>query len=115
MGRQVGASDIILAAVLVPVLSLAAVQIARRLGRWIDRAIRRAFAETVSEVVAPDLARMGNRLGQSVDELRQQNAREHRVTAVRLSKIEDRLEVLESKLPGRPPSYRTRSTDKDGL
>lgn len=106
-------SDVLLAAVLVPVASLAAVQTARRIGRWFDRAFRRAFAETVSEVVAPDLARMGNRLGQSVDELRQQNTREHRVTAVRLGKIEERLEALEGKLPGRPPGYRTRSTDKE--
>lgn len=102
--------EIVAFAVLLPILTAAVMYAARRAFRWFAKALARSFADTVAAVVAPDLARMGTRVGQSVDELRQQNAREHKVTAVRLGGIEDRLSALEGQLI-RPADARTRATD----
>ena len=110
-------TDWVTVAILVPVATLAAVAAAKRIGAWLEHALTRTFAETVRDVVAPDLARLGSRLSQSVDELRQQNHREHAITSVRLQDVDqgltelgERLTVLEERL-ARPSDARTRATD----
>ncbi len=92
----------------------------RLIGRWFTRSVARSFSEQVVEVMAPDMARLGTRLGQSIDELRISNSAEHRadqkrLAAVeeRLDAVEDRLVALDGRLPYRPPGTRSRTTDQE--
>ena len=92
----------------------------KAIGRWFTRSVARSFSEQVVEVMAPDMARLGTRLGSAIDELRITNTTEHhadqaRLTAVehRLDAVEDRLVQLDGRLPYRPPGTRTRETDPE--
>jgi len=88
------------------------------IGRWFTKSLAHSFSEQVSEVMAPDMARLGNRLGQSIDDLRISNSFEHRADQTRLSAVEERLDAVEDRLialdgrlPHRPANARTRETD----
>ncbi len=83
-------------------------------GRWFTKSLAHTFGEQVVEVMAPDMARLGNRLGQSIDELRLSNTFEHRADQARLTLVEVRLAAVEHKLGIRPPDTRTRATDTEG-
>ena len=92
----------------------------RLLGRWFTKSVARSFSEQVVEVMAPDMARLGTRLGQSIDELRESNTAEHRADQTRLSGVEERLDAVEERLialdgrlPHRPTNARTRETDTE--
>lgn len=89
-------------------------------GRWFVKSLSHSFSEQVVEVMAPDMARLGNRLGQSIDELRVSNTAEHRADQKRLSGVEERLDAVEERLialdgrlPHRPTDARTRETDTE--
>lgn len=89
-------------------------------GRWLVKNLARTFGEQVVEVMAPDMARLGTRLGSAVDELRIANHAEHtevqhRLGGVenRLTDVEHRLTTIEHRLDIRPPEARTRVTDKE--
>lgn len=93
----------------------------RLTGRWFSRSIARSFSEQVVEVMAPDMARLGTRLGQAIDDLRVANTAEHladqaRLTGVehRLDAVEDRLRQLDGRIPFRPPGTRSRMSDNEG-
>ena len=94
--------------------------IGKLIGRWFSRSVARSFSEQVVEVMAPDMARLGNRVGQAIDELRISNTAEHQADQKRLSAVEDRLDAVEDRLvqldgrlPYRPPGTRSRVTDPD--
>jgi hypothetical protein len=87
--------------------------IAKMFGRWFTSALARSFGEQVVDVMAPDMARLGNRLGQAIDELRVANTNEHNADQARLASVEHRLAAVESKLGMRPQESRTRVTDKE--
>lgn len=112
--------DVAIGAGIVALASYLVVKVARAVGRWFTKALMRTFAETVSGAVAPDLARLGHRLGTSVDELRASNAVEHTEVQRRLGDVETRLHDVETRLVGveshltiRPSDERTRATDKE--
>jgi hypothetical protein len=112
--------DIVVGAALVAIASFIAVKVVGTIVRWFMHALRHTLAETVSDVVAPDLARLGNRLGSAVDELRVANTNEHRADQARLAAVEDRLDAVEDRLvaldgriPHRPSDARTRVTDQE--
>lgn len=105
--------DIVGVAVIIPVLSAVVLWTVKRVGRWLTAALTASFASTVSEVMAPDLIRMGVRLGQSIDELKLTNSAQHVEVEHRLSEVEHRLAAVESKLATRSPDARTRATDKE--
>ncbi len=93
----------------------------RIIGRWFTKSLAHSFSEQVADVMAPDMARLGNRLGQSIDELRIANTLEHRADQARLGAVEDRLDAVEERLialdgrlPHRPTNARTRETDNEG-
>ena len=115
-----GLLDAVIVAAATAVTIALALWSAKLIGRWFTRSVARSFSEQVVEVMAPDMARLGNRLGQSIDELRVTNTTEHRadqarLTAVehRLDAVEDRLVALDGRLPYRPPGTRTRETDPE--
>lgn len=81
-------NEVVAVAVVVPVVAAVAVWSARQIGRWFAKSLARSFADTVSEVVAPDLSRLGVRLGTSLDELRTANAQEHTEVQRRLRDLE---------------------------
>ncbi len=92
----------------------------RALGRWFTRSVAHSFSEQVVDVMAPDMARLGNRLGQSIDELRMANTAEHRADQSRLAAVEERLDAVEDRLialdgrlPHRPANARTRESDTE--
>ena len=110
--------EIVGIAVVIPVVSLIAVWIAKRLGRWFMRALSRSFAETVLAVMAPDMAHLGTKVSTSIDDLRKSNSADHtevqgRLSGVehRLADVETRLAAVETRLSVRQPDVRTRSTD----
>ncbi len=82
-------------------------------GRWFTRSLAHSFSEQVVEVMAPDMARLGTRLGSAIDELRMANTAEHYADRTRLTAVEVRLERIESQLGIRPPDTRTRATDTE--
>lgn len=111
-------SDVVIIAIVLPVMSLGSVWAARRLGQWVLNSVQHSFGQVVVEVMAPDMAHLGTKLSSALEELNATNAAEHakvqgRLTVVdeRLSDVEKRLEVVESKLNIRPPNARTRATD----
>ncbi len=87
--------------------------IGKLVGRWFTKSVARSFSEQVVEVMAPDMARLGTRLGSSIDELRIANTAEHYADRTRLTAVEVRLERIESQLGIRPPDARTRFTDSE--
>jgi hypothetical protein len=106
------------AAVVIPVVSMLAVWLARKVGRWIARSLSNSFAGVVLDVMAPDMAHLGVKVSASIDELRQSNTSDHTETGDRLTDVEHRLTDVEHRLAGvetrlapRPPDARTRSTD----
>ncbi len=80
-------------------------------GRWLTKALAQTFGQQVVEVMAPDMARLGNRLGQSIDELRVANSDEHRVDREQMKEFGTRLAAVESVLGIRPTDARTRAGD----
>ncbi len=80
-------------------------------GRWFTKALSHSFGEQVVEVMAPDMARLGTRLGTAIDELRVSNTAEHIADQKRLTAVEHRLEAVESALGIRSTDTRTRFTD----
>ncbi len=91
-----------------------ALWMSKLVGRWFAKSVARSFGEQVVEVMAPDMARLGTRLGTAIDELRISNTAEHHADQARLSAVEVRLERVESKLGLRPTDTRTRITDHEG-
>ena len=102
--------EIIGAAIIIPILSLVAVQGAKRIWKWLAAAMKRSFAETVRVAVAKDIAAMGSRVGKSIEELRQSNTADHRRVQNRLAEVENavnsklndveaRLASIEERLP----------------
>ena len=115
-----GILDAVVVAAVTAVTIALALWSAKMIGRWFTRSVAHSFSEQVVEVMAPDMARLGNRLGQSIDELRMTNTTEHRadqarLTAVehRLDAVEDRLVALDGRLPYRPPGTRSRQSDNE--
>lgn len=105
-------------AVIVPVVSLAAVWMARKVAHWLVAAMEHSFAQVVLEVMAPDMAHLGTKVTTSMDELRLTNTDQHtevgqRLAAVELRQtdVEARLAAVESKLNIRAPEARTRKED----
>ncbi len=93
-------------------------------GRWFTKALSHSFGEQVVEVMAPDMARLGTRLGSAIDDLRESNTLEHRADQARLTSVEQRiaameestdtrLMAIESKLGMRAPDARTRAGDQE--
>lgn len=116
-----GLLDAVIVAAATAVTIALALWSAKLIGRWFTRSVARSFSEQVVEVMAPDMARLGTRLGSAIDELRMTNTTEHRadqarLTAVehRLDAVEDRLVALDGRLPYRAPGTRTRESDNEG-
>ena len=83
-------TQLTIAAVIVPVITVTAVAAARWLGRWLGRAVRDSMTDVVTTIVAPHLAGVTR----SVDELRQWNTAEHTEGQRRLALIETQLGEL---------------------
>lgn len=108
-------------AVIVPIVTMAAVFFARRSAKWFVAALEHSFGLVVLNVMAPDMARIGTRIAASLDELRISNTADHIATGQRLAAVEERqtdvetrLAAVENRLQMRPPDLRTRITDIDG-
>lgn len=124
-GDELTLAKIVGAAVIIPTVSLFVVWCVRRIGNWVAKSITITFAETVRDVMAPDMARLGTRLGQSVDEMKDTNTRDHARVRDRLGEVEAELAriklglklvdadlaMVKASLGLRPPSARTRATD----
>lgn len=132
--NQVETRDIIAAAVIIPVVTIAAVTVARgmwrlckRIGRWFVKRAQRFYTDTVRDAVAPELAHHAKQMTTAIDELKAKNTLEHaettrhlnetsaRLAAVesRQTDVESRLASVESKLNIRPTDARTRANDKE--
>lgn len=104
-------------AIIVPIVSMAAVWVAKRIGNWIANALSRSFAGVVLDVMAPDMAHLGTKVSTSLDDLRKSNTNDHVQTTRRLVEVETELAELNvrvaglERIAGRSPAARTRSTD----
>jgi hypothetical protein len=114
----VRSQDIIAAAILIPVVGAAALWMFRRLGQWLLHSMQRSFGLVVVEVMAPDMAHLATKVSASVDDMREQNTRDHANVQVQLGMVDDRLTDVEARCAAieqllhiRPPGARTRITD----
>ncbi len=99
------ASDWIIAAAAVPVVSVAAVAVSKstwraacRAGRWAKREAREAVSESLAEMVSPDIKRMGDSLGGSLDALRAENREQHAAVETALATLSSRVDGLDGRL-----------------
>lgn len=67
-------------------------------GAWIRKARREMFRSDVALVIEPALNKLGSSLGKSLDELRDQNSKDHAEVQRRLSELEVRLTAVEHKV-----------------
>lgn len=88
-------NTLLAAAVVVPIVALASTAWARWAGRWFAAALKASMEAAVSDIVKPHL----DQLGASLDTLRAENAADHANVASRLEALEQRVAVVESRLP----------------
>ncbi len=100
-----GTRDWVIAAALVPVVSAAALVVAKaiwrlacRFGRWFKRETRLAVGESITELVSPEIKKVGASLGASLDTLREENRTQHAAVESALATLSARQDNVESRL-----------------
>ena len=104
-GSNVTVQDVIIAAIAIPVMSLLAVKLASRLmrlagriWRWVLKQGATQAAEAVDSLMTPRLDALEAGIMSSMDEIRQDNARDHSEVQRRLGGVEVRLSDVEARL-----------------
>lgn len=85
-------AEIVAVAVIVPIVSYAAVRFAKAIGRWLQKSLVATVQEAVLGIVAGP-----------INELRESNSAEHKVTSQRLTSVERRLAAVEKAISADHP------------
>lgn len=89
---------LVAAAVIIPLVSLIVVSGGKWVGRWLRRAMIDSFTDAVRDIVTPDIKRMGDSLGASLDQLREESRADHAMVTERIDVQTTRIDILTERI-----------------